>query len=229
MTSVGKIAFIPARGGSKSIPRKNLALLCGKPLIQYSIDVAKESQHFDRIIVSTNDDDVKKVASSAGLEVHDRPESLASDSSRVVDAIEHASMAMRLSPDHSVCVLQPTSPLRTSRDVIDAMDLHRGLDQNPVVSVVESEHHPLKSVRITSGSIHALFGRENLEKSRQALQRTFRVNGAIYISRLENILRHHSLVPEGALAYVMSAEDSVDIDSQGDLEFAEFLLSRRTG
>jgi CMP-N-acetylneuraminic acid synthetase len=228
MTSTGTIAFIPARRGSISIPRKNLVLLDGKPLIQYSIDAAKEARVFDRIIVSTNDGGVMEVASCAGLEIHDRPESFATASSRVVEAVEHASTVMQLSQDDTVCVLQPTSPLRTSRDVIDAIDLHRRHNQSSVVSVVEAEHHPLKTVTIDTGRIQAPFGRVNLETSRQSLQQVFRVNGAIFISRLESILRHHSLVPEEAIAFVMSSENSVDVDSYGDLAFAEFLLSRRT-
>jgi CMP-N-acetylneuraminic acid synthetase len=228
MTSTGTIAFIPARRGSISIPRKNLVLLDGKPLIQYSIDAAKEARVFDRIIVSTNDRGVMEVASCAGLEIHDRPESFATASSRVVEAVEHASTVMQLSQDDTVCVLQPTSPLRSSRDVIDAIDLHRRHNQSSVVSVVEAEHHPLKTVTIDTGRIQAPFGRVNLETSRQSLQQVFRVNGAIFISRLESILRHHSLVPEEAIAFVMSSENSVDVDSYGDLAFAEFLLSRRT-
>ena len=228
MTSARNIAFIPARSGSISIPRKNLVLLNGKPLVQYAFDTASESRVFDRIIVSTNDNDVKELATFAGLEIHERPESLASAESRVVEAIEHASTVMRLSQDSSICVLQPTSPLRTSRDVIDAVSLHRRHEQSSVVSVVEAAHHPLKTVTIDSGRIHALFGQGNLELSRQSLQQTFRVNGAIYISRLESIRRHHSLAPDGALAYLMCAENSVDVDSPEDLAFAEFLLSRRT-
>jgi CMP-N-acetylneuraminic acid synthetase len=97
-----------------------------------------------------------------------------------------------------------------------------------VVSVVEAKHHPFKTVTIESGKIQSLFGRENLEASRQTLQQAFRVNGAIYISRLESILRHHSLVPEGAIAFVMNSENSVDVDSYEDLAFAEFLLSQRS-
>jgi CMP-N-acetylneuraminic acid synthetase len=228
MTSTGTIAFIPARGGSISIPRKNLVPLDGKPLIQYSIDAAKEARVFDRIIVSTNDGGVKEVAACAGLEIHDRPESFATASSRVVEAVEHASTVMQLSQEHSVCVLQPTSPLRTSRNIIDAIEVHRRHHQRSVVSVVEKKHHPFKTVTIESGEIQWLFGRKNLEASRQTLQQAFRVNGAIYISRLESILRHHSLVPEGAIAFVMNSENSVDVDSYEDLAFAEFLLSRRS-
>ena len=227
MTSGSNVAFIPARAGSISIPRKNLVLLSGKPLVQYSIDNAKESRIFDRIIISTNDDDVKEVASFAGLEIHDRPESLASNLSRVVEAIEHATTVMDLSPDCTICVLQPTSPLRTSRDVVDAVNLHRRNNQSSVVSVVEAEHHPLKTVTIDSERIHAFFGQENLETSRQKLPQVFRINGAIYVSRLGDILRQHSLAPDGALAYLMSAENSVDVDSLHDLVYAEFLLSRQ--
>lgn len=225
--SVNKVvAFIPARGGSKGLPRKNLLALLGKPLIDYAIDAARESGLVYRTIVSTDDQEIASHARSMGCDVHDRPVHLATDTSRVVDAVLEAASTMRIDDSFVVVVLQPTSPLRRASHIIDALNLQRST-AGTVVSVVECEHHPLKSVTVSNGALTPAFTHEHLESSRQNLPKMFRTNGAVYVSTVGAIRRDGTLVPPGAVALEMSAEDSIDIDSLTDLEHAEAVLRRR--
>ena len=220
------IAFIPARGGSKGVPRKNLSTVLGKPLIDYAIEVARESGLVQRIIVSTDDPEIASHARSKGCDVHDRPAHLASDTSRVVDAVLDAASTMHIDDSCVVVVLQPTSPLRRASHLIDALKLHRST-AGVVVSVVECEHHPLKSVTVSDGVLSPAFVHEHLEASRQNLPKMFRANGAVYVSALGAIRKNGTLVPSEAVALEMSAEDSIDIDNVTDLEQAEAVLRRR--
>lgn len=225
--SVNKVvAFIPARGGSKGLPRKNLSALLGKPLIDYAIDAARESGLVYRTIVSTDDQEIASHARRMGCDVHDRPVHLATDTSRVVDAVLEAASTMRIDDSFVVVVLQPTSPLRRASHIIDALNLQRSTT-GTVVSVVECEHHPLKSVTVSNGALTPAFAHEHLESSRQNLPKMFRTNGAVYVSTVGTIRRDGTLVPPGAVALEMSAEDSIDIDSLTDLEHAEAVLRRR--
>lgn len=225
--SDGKVtAFIPARGGSKGLPRKNLVQLCGKPLIDYAIDAARDSGVVHRIIVSTDDHDIAAHARSKGCDVHDRPARLASDTSRVVDAVIDAASTLHIDDIDVVVVLQPTSPLRGVGHIVQALDLYRS-SAHAVVSVVECEHHPLKSVTVSDGVLAPAFAHEYLEASRQDLPKFFRPNGAIYVATLGSVREHRTLVRPGAAALVMTAEDSIDIDVPADLEHADVVLRRR--
>lgn len=219
------IAFIPARGGSKAIPRKNLVPLAGRPLIDFSIDAANDTGEFSRVIVSTDDRGIAAHSRSKGCEIHERPSKLATDTSRVVDSIIHASSVMAFSADTVIVVLQPTSPLRSSSHIITAIRMHQER-KLPVVSVVECEHHPFKTVTIDRGQIRAMFSHHSLEASRQDLPRAFRPNGAIYVALFDSIMTYRSLVPSNALAYEMTYNTSVDVDNYDDLALAERLLTQ---
>jgi len=221
--SISVLAFIPARGGSKALPNKNLLLLNGKPLIDYTINVAQDSRLFDRIVVSTDSSAIAERAISASVEVHNRPTHLSTDTSRVVDAVVHASEELNLNQNDIVCVLQPTSPLRKASQVTGAVrkTIETG---HPVISVVECEHHPLKSFTLLNGAIQTMSNRSDLEKSRQDLPKMYRPNGAIYVASVAAIVKSMSLIPPDALTIEMSARDSVDIDSALDLQVAEYLI-----
>jgi len=221
--SISVLAFIPARGGSKALPNKNLLLLDGKPLIDYAINVAQDTRLFDRIIVSTDSSAIAKRALSASVEVHNRPAHLSTDTSRVVDAVVHASEELDLSENDIVCVLQPTSPLRKASQVADAVQ--RTIETGrPVISIVECEHHPLKSFSLLNGTIQTMFKHSDLERSRQDLPKMYRPNGAIYAASLAAIVKSMSLIPPDALTIEMSARDSIDIDSALDFEVSEYLI-----
>jgi len=221
--SISVLAFIPARGGSKALPNKNLLLLDGKPLIDYAINVAQDTRIFDRIVVSTDSSAISERALSASVEVHNRPAHLSTDTSRVVDAVVHASEELYLTGNDIICVLQPTSPLRRTSQVTDAVrkTIETG---RPVISIVECEHHPLKTFSLLNGKIQAMSSGSDLEKSRQDLPKMYRPNGAIYVASVAAIVNSMSLIPPDALTIEMSARDSIDIDSALDLQVSEYLI-----
>lgn len=221
MTDQIFVAFIPARGGSKGIPRKNMSLLNSRPLIDFTIDAAKRSCIFQQIIVSTDDIEIAEYARSAGCQIHHRPAPLATDSSRVVDSLEHAAAELEIHPSAVVVVLQPTSPLRSAESIKAAAQLHRENGCASVVGVVECEHHPYKTVRVENGRIVAGLHRNYLEAARQDLPTVFRINGAIYLSLLRTILHEQTLIPTDSLALVMSRAESIDIDNSLDLILCE--------
>lgn len=227
MTTPSLIAFIPARGGSKGVLRKNMALLNGRPLLAYTLSVAQDAKVFDQIVISTDDQEIATYARDAGCIVHHRPAHLATDSSRVVDAVEDASASLSWPSEAVITVMQPTSPLREISDVRKAMELHLQGGGSPVVSVVECEHHPLKVVRVENGRILTGADHSLIEASRQDLPQFFRPNGAIYLCPLSIILQSHSLVPADALASTMSRESSIDIDDNLDLQLATLILQHR--
>ncbi len=217
------VAFIPARGGSKSIPRKNMSILNGRPLIDFTISAAKSAGVFQEIIVSTDDNEIAEYALSAGCQIHQRPSHLATDSSRVVDSIVHAATTMSIDLNAVIVVLQPTSPLRAAESIKAAVQLHRENEGAAVVGVVECEHHPYKTVRVENGRILAKLHKHYLEAARQDLPPVFRINGAIYLSSLRTILHEQTLIPMDSLALVMSRAESIDIDNNLDLILSEVI------
>jgi CMP-N-acetylneuraminic acid synthetase len=152
---------------------------------------------------------------------------LATDSSRVVDSVLDVAKSRQLEASTLIMVLQPTSPFRTEHHIRDAAGLLHGQDSSAVVSVVECEHHPLKTVRIENQRIVPTNEHRFLEASRQDLPRIFRPNGALYLAPLTVTIQTGSLVPPHAHSLEMSREDSLDIDSANDLMLAQLLLQRR--
>lgn len=228
MSTPRLVAIVPARGGSKGIPRKNMVLLAGRPLIDHTLNVAKSANIFDDIIVSTDDTEIAKFSIDAGCSVHQRPHHLATDGSRVVDSVLDVAQNRKLPNETLIMVLQPTSPLRTAHHVKAAADLFHNQDSTAVVSVVECEHHPLKTVRIEHHRIVPMSDRHSLEASRQDLPRLFRPNGALYLASLAVTTQTGSLVPPNAHALEMSREDSLDIDSASDLLLAQLVFQQRS-
>lgn len=227
MTGQIFIAFIPARGGSKGIPRKNMSLLNGRPLIDFTISAAKGSLVFQQIIVSTDDVEIADYARSAGCQIHNRPAHLATDSSRVVDSLEHAATEFGIHPNAVVMVLQPTSPLRDAESIKAAVRLFQENGGVAVVGVVECEHHPSKTVRVENGRIVAEPERSQLEMARQDLPTVFRINGAMYLCPLQTVLREKTLIPTESSALLMSRVESIDIDDSLDLIVSEIIEKRR--
>ena len=221
MTVVG---LIPARGGSQGIPRKNLAPLGGKPLLAWTIEAALGSERVSRTVVSTDDPEVADIARALGAEVLDRPPDLAGDGTPMSEVVAHAQR--ELAPETALVLLQPTSPLRTSRHVDEAVERLLGSGADGVVSVVEVPH------RYGSSSLMRLDGDrlvrldETAYAGRADKPVLYARNGpailALAAGRIGDDLYAGDLRP-----YVMDAADSVDIDEPFDLELAEFLLSRR--
>jgi CMP-N,N'-diacetyllegionaminic acid synthase len=215
------VGLIPARGGSKGIPRKNLAPLGGRPLISWTIEAGLGSAAVSEVVVTTDDPEIGHVAREAGARVLERPDELAQDETPMRPVIEHA--LSKLDCDILV-LLQPTSPLRGAMHIDEAIELLRTSGADAVVSVVEVPHRfgpsSLMTVdgdRVSAGATVA---------TRHEKPKLYARNGpAILALRADRI--GDDLYGGDLRAYVMHPRDSVDVDEPFDLELAEFLLSRR--
>ena len=218
------LAIIPARGGSKGVPRKNIKPLCGKPLIAWSIEAAKESKYIDRVVVSTDDDEIAAIALSLNADVpFMRPSELAADDSPGVAVVLHA--LENLTQYDWVCLLQPTSPLRTVKDIDSMIEFCLKRDVESAVSVCEVSEHPywMKSMDAFNRLKPII---ENAPKvtRRQDLPQVFKLNGAIYLAKSKWLKQKGDLLSSETIAYLMPTDRSVDIDSKQDWLFAEFLM-----
>jgi len=220
------IAIIPARGGSKEIPRKNIRLMSGKPLIALSIEAALKSKCIDRVVVSTEDKEIAEISREYGAEIIERPEEFAKDESSTIDAILHALEVLRAenyNPD-IIVLLQPTSPLRNAEDVGSAIELFLNSDCESVVSVCEVGHPPYWNFKIAEGYLKPLFRDKYLMLRRQDLEKVYMPNGAMYISTPENLRKYKSFYCLRTIPYIMPPERSIDIDNEVDFMLAELLM-----
>lgn len=216
-------AIITARGGSKGIPRKNLRILVGKPLIAYSILAAMQCAAIDRCMVSTEDEEIKQVSLTWGAEVIDRPAILAGDTSLSRDVVRHALKTLaekKQMPDYFV-LLQPTSPLRNAQHITECVQLLlASTAAGCVISVIEAEHHPYKTCLFMDDQLKPVRDFTSMEAPRQILPKAYRPNGAIYIMKSETFLANQAFFVPPCLPYVMNAEESIDIDNEADLALA---------
>lgn len=223
------LVIIPAKGRSTGVPGKNMRLLAGKPLIVYTIEAAKKARKVNRILVSTDAPEIKEISEKYGAEVPFlRPKALAKDNTPGIDPIIHALNWLAEKENYRpeiVVLLQPTSPLRSGRDVDNAVDLFFENKADAVVSVYLSETHPYWMKEVDNdGRMSAFINNETVR--RQELPPIYQLNGAIYISKVPVLLEKRTFCSEKTFAYIMPRERSVDIDTQLDFEFAEFLMGR---
>jgi CMP-N,N'-diacetyllegionaminic acid synthase len=231
-TDPGQVALIPARSGSKRLPGKNLLPLGGHPLIAWTIRAALEAKCFKRIIVSTDSPAIGDMATRYGAEVPFlRPAALSTDQATTVDVVLHALETLEAQTKFAatdVCVLQPTSPYRTSKDIQESYELYRKKSASSVISVAACSHppvwaHPLGPDR----SMDDFLDRKYVNKRSQDLPVYYRINGAIYWCSSELVRHERTLFPDkNGFAFEMDELRSVDIDTRLDFEFAEFLLER---
>ncbi|MDX6507195.1 MAG: CMP-N,N-diacetyllegionaminic acid synthase [Gaiellaceae bacterium] len=217
------LGLIPARGGSKGIPRKNLITVGGKPLLAWTVAAARQSETVTRTVVSTEDEKVGAVARELGAIVLARPRELAEDETPMQAVVEHA-LGELGRPDVLV-LLQPTSPLRRAEHVDEAVALLRETGADCVVSVVEVPHRygPESLMALDGGRLVALGGSAS---RRQDKRRMLARNGpAVLALRGERL--GGDLYAGDCRPYLMRPEDSIDVDEPFDLELAEFLLARR--
>jgi N-acylneuraminate cytidylyltransferase/CMP-N,N'-diacetyllegionaminic acid synthase len=223
------LVVVGARGGSKSLPGKNIAPLCGKPLIAWTIEAATGSRSVTRTIVTTDDEEIAETARRCGAEIpFTRPASLAQDHTPGIDVVLHA---VRWLDDQQgyrpdiVVHLQPTSPLRASSDIDDAITLLVERDADAVVGVTHVKHHPWWMKKVDQdGWMHDFVPQSAPTANRQELPPVYSVNGAIYLARLDVLIETGGWYTLRTSAYVMPAERSVDIDTWHDLAVAELLL-----
>lgn len=226
------LGVVPARGGSKAIPRKNLAVLANKPLIAWTLEVALESGSLDRLVISTDDPQIAEIGKKLGAEVPFlRPTELATDTSTSMDVILHAIRWFddneRYQPDY-VLLLQPTSPLRTVTDIRESIKLALAKRADSVVSVCETHLHPLwmKGVNEEGRLVH-LHPQSAAPTRRQDLPSVFALNGAIYLALRTFLLSERTFVSDRTYAYVMPENRSLDVDTPWDLYLADLILRNR--
>jgi len=221
------LAIIPARGGSKRLPQKNILDLNGKPLIAWSIEAGLDSKYIDKVVVSSDNNKILDISQKFGADVVVRPETLASDTATTFDAIKHTIKS--LEQYDYIVLLQPTSPLRNSKHIEEAIELLEKKDANSVVSVCEMEHSPLWSNTLdVSLSMKGFLRDEVLNKRSQDLEKYYRLNGAIYICKTDRLLENGSFfLKENIFAYIMDREVSIDIDERIDFDIANLLMKKR--
>ena len=223
------LALITARGGSKGLHRKNVLPLAGKPLISWTISAALKSGRLSRIVVSTDDEEIAQVAQESGAEVpFMRPPELAQDDSDHFAVVEHAIHWLgedEVYPDY-IMLLQPTSPLRTAGDINAAIQIAKERDAAAVVSVCVTKHHPYLSKQVLKDGTLADFVSDDVgDLSRQLLPPAYALNGSIYLNSRESLLSDRTFRPQGAYAYIMPPERSLDIDTPWDFHLAGLILN----
>ena len=222
------IVLIPARGGSQSLPRKNLKFLNGKPLIAHSIDLALKSPEVSRVVVSTDDKEIAEVATRYGADVpFMRPDYLASDDSLAIDTYSYT--VDKLIKDEGeyieeYMVLLSTSPLRDMADIENAIQIFREKNADSVISVTK-EDKPISWFKSLNSEGRILENNITL-KNRQDEDDYFCPNGSIYIFKKE-LIDNNKYYSDNTYAYVMPKSRSVDIDTQFDFDYAEFLFKNR--
>ena len=221
------IAIITARSGSKGIKDKNIKLMNGKPLLVYSIEAAKKSGIFDEIMVSTDSQKYADISIRYGADVPFlRSEENSSDNSGSWDVVlevlyNYRDMGRRFD---TVCLLQPTSPLRTGNDIVEAYRMFQENDVNALTSVCEVDHSPLWTMTLGEDRMLTEFKKRSNDAPRQALDKYYRLNGAIYIRQIEYSADEICLKDDKEMAYIMDKKRSVDIDDEFDFAISEYLL-----
>lgn len=223
------LAVIPARGGSKRLPVKNIMPLNGKPLIGWTIEAALASSYIDEVIVSTDCLDIKNFAEQFGASVPFlRPDILSTDTASSIDTVIHAidNAASIFSRTDIVILLQPTSPLRNTKHIDEALIDHIEKDALGIISVCECKHSPLWCNTLPKDlSMEKFIPKKIKNKRSQDLSVFYRLNGAIYVSQIEALKISQSFIhEEKTFAYVMDYPSSVDIDEELDFKLAEFLM-----
>ena len=218
---------IPARGGSKGLPGKNIKKLCGKPLITYSIDVARAFVDDEHICVSTDSDEIKHVVELYGLKVPFlRPDYLATDSATTNDVLIHAVNYYKEKGFFykRLCLLQPTSPLRTIEDIEGAFHLYK--DEIDMVSGMIRSHAPsVLNEENEDGFMVSVFNKDSL--GRQFVKEMYETNGAVYVINVQSLLKKGMKGFTRKIKYVMSKEHSIDIDDIIDFKLVETILKER--
>ena len=221
------IAIIPARSGSKGLKDKNIKMLCGKPLLSYSIAAAKKSGMFDEIMVSTDSHKYADIAIQHGASVpffrsKENSSDIASSRDMILEVINnYHELGKKFD---TVCLLQPTSPLRLAKDISEAYQDYHKNKVDALTSVCEVDHSPLWTMTLMEDRSLAEFRKKSSNVPRQKLDTYYRLNGAIYIWKIEYTIDGASLKDDKEIAFIMDKKRSVDIDDEFDFIIAEQML-----
>ena len=222
------LAIIPARGGSKGIPRKNIKLLAGKPLVAYTIEAALKSKDITRVVVSTDDEEIADISRKYGAEVIDRPKELTADESPTEPTMEHAIDYLKKTENYTpdiIVLLQPTSPLRDSKDIDEAFAVYFNEEHDSVLSVSQSHGFLWKSKEY--GAISINYDYKNRQR-RQDMEPEYKENGAIYINKTELFKQYKNRLGAFIGMSVMSEENSTDIDNLFGFWLCEQVIEWKT-
>ena len=230
------LGVIPARGGSKGVPRKNIHDLYGKPLIQYSIERAKGSVLINRTIISTDDDEIADVAKDCGGDVpFKRPDQLAGDTSSMINVLQHAVTWAETEGgvdrvDYIAC-MQPTSPFGTAAHLDEAVQLVLDNECDAMMSVKEDEHTPIYMKKIINGRLVSLLPEDDplkpLQNRQQAPYKVYAPSGIITVTKRDVLMKQGLRYGTNTIPLVMDLEDSINIDVETDFYIAEQILSKK--
>ena len=223
------LAIIPARGGSKGIPGKNIKKLGGRPLIDWTIKEAQKSKYIDRLMISTDSEDIAKIGSKLGVEIPFlRPLKYATDNSLGTDVVLHVMDWFKKNDskyDYFI-LLQPTSPFRKVKHIDDALEItisNRDIDS--LVSIQKVDQHPHWMKKINQSGYLKEYKKQSISNTnRQNLPDYYINNGSIYISKWDVFISDRSFYQKNCYPYIMDKKFSLDIDTIEDWEYAEFLL-----
>lgn len=220
------LAVIPARKGSKGLPSKNSKILHGKPLISWTIEAALKSRYIDEICISSDCEKIQSIAVNHGLEMKRlRPKNLSKDDTSSNDVILHE--LQYYTDIDIICMLQPTSPLRSNEDVDCCIQKFINEDAQVMVSVKKDKHSPYWSFNIRQGFLKSLFPLNEINKRRQDIEETYSLNGAIYLAKTEYFLKNKSFLTPSTKPFLMNYEKSIDIDDLSDFNEAEKYLKNK--
>ncbi len=227
------LGLIPARGGSKGVPRKNIRLLCGKPLLQYTAEAALAARHLSHVILSTEDNEIAEVGRRCGLDVPFlRPAELAQDDTPTLPVVQHAMRWMETHGEHfdAVCLLQPTNPLRRPQDIDACIERLEQSDADAVITIlpVPAEYNPhWVYFQDEGGLLHLSTGEVSPIPRRQSLPPAFHREGSVYVTRRDVVMEQHNMYGNSVVGHLLNPECCVNIDSLGDWERAERLLQAK--
>ena len=218
------LSIIPARGGSKGISRKNIIDLAGKPLIGWTLEASLASKFITKTVVSSDSDEILKIALQYTADIINRPSNLALDTTASEPVIKHVIETLKIENEEFdyVVLLQPTSPLRTTQDIDEAFELLFQSDATALISVYEIDNKILKAFKKSHhGYIEGISNNYYPFMRRQDLPSTYMSNGAIYIIKVDEFLKNSSLLTNKSISYTMNEIKSLDIDTKEDLEKVE--------
>jgi CMP-N,N'-diacetyllegionaminic acid synthase len=224
------LSIIPAKGTSKGLPGKNLYPLFGKPLVQWTIEASIRSGYATRTVVSSDSTEILDLAQTLGAEIIERPIELATDTASSESVIEHAIEYLAATEGYHpevLILLQPTSPLRTSLDIDEAILYYVHSNASALISGYEPPHNPFKDFIIDQdGTLRAIVDDSYPFLPRQRLPASFRPNGAIYIIKTDSFMATQSLLTENTVPFFMDRDKSIDVDNISDLMEAESYMSK---
>lgn len=218
------IAIVPARGGSKGVHRKNIRLVAGKPLLAYTLEAAFACKHIDLVVVSSDDDEILQVAKLFGATPLKRPAELAGDESLSIETVLHA---VREFDEYDIVILlQPTSPLRTGEDISKALIRLTNTKTVSCISLVEAASSPYRAFSLLPDGKLQRFVDMDVPIRRQDTPVFYTANGAIYIAEIPWLIQSREFLTQKTIGYVMPVIRSLDIDTELDFDFCEFLMGK---